>query len=108
MTASAGRKDDAGKLRLDLIAPEFERGLAGVLTYGAEKYGSHNWAKGLKYSRVYGAIRRHLLAWQMGEDLDPETGLPHLHHVACELMFLSTYEARGMGKQWDDLRKLVD
>ena len=103
-----GRKDDAGKLRLDLIAPEFEKGLAEVLTYGAAKYGPHNWAKGLKYSRVYGAIRRHLLAWQTGEDLDPETGLPHLYHAACELMFLSTYEERGMGDEWDDLRRKMN
>lgn len=100
-----GDKHDEGKLRLDLIAPEFEKGLAEVLTHGAEKYGPHNWEKGIHYSRVFGAIRRHLLAWQMGEDLDTETGLNHLYHAACELMFLCAYEERGMGKEWDDLRK---
>ena len=99
----AGIKYDKGKLRLDLVSPEFEKGLASVLTYGAEKYGPGNWEKGLKYSRVFGAIRRHLLAWQLGEDLDSETGIHHLHHAACELMFLSTYEERGM-TGWDDLR----
>lgn len=104
-TLKEGTKNDAGKLRLDLIPPEFEKGLAEVLTYGAKKYEPKNWEKGIKYSRVYASLRRHLLSWLMGEDIDPESGLPNLFLATFNLMALSTYEVRGMDKDWDDLRK---
>ena len=60
------------------------------LKYGAEKpgYGSHNWRGGLAYSRVIGAILRHILAINRGEDIDPESRLPHTAHLGCEVQFL--------------------
>ena len=59
----AGTKNDIGKLRMDLIPLEAEEALATVLTHGAKKYGDHNWRGGIQYHRIYGAMRRHLLAW---------------------------------------------
>ena len=41
-----GRKDDQGKARFELIAPEFLFALARVLTFGAAKYADRNWLKG--------------------------------------------------------------
>lgn len=73
-----------------------------VLAYGAEKYAARNWEQGLAYSRVYAAAQRHLLAYLSGQTLDPETGLPHLAHAGCCLMFLLTFEARGMAAKLDD------
>lgn len=102
-----GTKHDTGKLRMDLIPPEVEEALAQVLTKGAEKYDDRNWELGIKYSRVYGALRRHLLAWMKGKKIDDEWGLPHLSHAFCCLAFLLTYELRGMGEQWDDIHKPV-
>lgn len=83
-----GQKHDGSKPRTDLLptAPLFA--IADVLGFGAKKYAAHNWRAGLEYQRVYGAILRHLFAWQEGEDLDPETGLNHLAHAGCELLFL--------------------
>ncbi|KKN67766.1 hypothetical protein LCGC14_0457990 [marine sediment metagenome] len=103
----AGRKDDQEKLRLDLLSVPALRGLAAVLTHGAKKYDDRNWEKGIKFSRVYGAVLRHLLAWWDHEDDDPESGLLHLDHALCGLMFLSHYEhgrdALGLGyDDWDD------
>jgi hypothetical protein len=95
MTDSQGKKDDDGKPRMDLIPSEALFGLAQVLTFGAKKYAPRNWEKGLAFSRVFAAAQRHLWAWQRGEDLDPETGLSHLHHAACCIAFLQTYTARG-------------
>ena len=100
-----GTKFDEGKLRMDLITPEMEEVLADILTYGTIKYEDRNWEKGIKYHRVYGALRRHLLAWLKGEEIDKESGRSHLDHALCNLAFLVTYERRGMGKEWDDLRK---
>ena len=89
-----GRKDDSGKLRMDLLAPEFLLGTAEVLTFGANKYGDRNWEAGIKYSRVFAALMRHLWRWWASEPFDAETGMSHLKHAACCIMFLLAYEAR--------------
>jgi hypothetical protein len=98
-----GTKDDSGKLRMDLITPEMEEALASILTYGASKYEDRNWEQGIKYSRIYAAMRRHLLAWLKGEVFDNESGLPHINHAFCCLAFLVTYEARAGYEDLDDL-----
>lgn len=99
-------KQDGGKPRMDLLAPEFLSGTAAVLTFGAAKYEARNWEKGMSWGRVFGALMRHLWAWWGGESRDAETGLSHLHHAACCLMFLAAYEAREIGT--DDRKIPVD
>lgn len=84
-----GAKFDQGKARHDLVLPEFEDALAQVLTFGAEKYDAHSWKFVPEYKiRYYSALRRHLNAWRAGEKDDPESGLPHLAHAACNIYFL--------------------
>lgn len=88
-----GRKDDQGKNRLDLIEPEFIEGVGKVLTFGAEKYEENSWQKvDNAENRYYAAAMRHLLAWRRGEKIDPESGLNHLDHVACNIMFLQHFD----------------
>jgi len=90
-------KHDGGKPQMGLISSKFLVGLSGVLTFGAKKYQAHNWraGAGFKYSRLYDALQRHLTAWNDCEDKDPESGLSHLYHAACMLMFLAeTVETR--------------
>lgn len=94
----AGIKFDQDKPRHDLIPPESMDGLAKVLTFGAKKYNDRNWERGMDWGRVYAALQRHLLAWWGGQNLDPETGLSHLHHADACLAFLQTYEARNIGQ----------
>ena len=93
-----GRKSDTSKNPLDLLPVDALQAVGAVLQYGATKYEPRNWEKGLSWSRVYGAILRHLFAWWRGEDRDPESGLTHLSHAACCLLFLLTYELRKTGK----------
>jgi hypothetical protein len=93
-----GVKFDKGKRRLELIHPYFNDALSEVMTMGAEKYGDWNWYKGMDWSRVYGALQRHLNAWYQGAKKDQESGKSHLWHAACCLMFLIVYEAKGIGK----------
>lgn len=83
-----GTKYDSGKLRYDLIPISAEVALAEVLTYGAKKYAERDWEKGIAYSRVYAAARRHLAKWWEGVDLDSESKLAHLHHALCNIAFL--------------------
>lgn len=85
----AGIKFDGEKPRMDLLDPLALEGLATVLTFGAQKYAAHNWRKGIANTRLIAAMLRHLFAIMRGEDLDPESGLPHIDHVGCCWMFLS-------------------
>ena len=96
-SASEGRKNDSGKLRMDLIPPEAVEALAAVLTMGAAKYNDRNWENGFAWGRSCAALQRHFWAWMRGEDKDPESGLSHMAHVLCNAAFLVTFEARKVG-----------
>jgi len=63
--------------------PVLEMGLA--MMEGARKYGRHNYRiAGVRASVYYDACLRHLMAWYEGEDIDPDSGLPHLAKaMAC-------------------------
>lgn len=89
MSETAGAiKYDQGKVQMELVSPIALYQLAAVLTFGAKKYESWNWSKGLKLMRCFGAALRHMFSWMRGETLDPESGLPHLAHAMCNLMFM--------------------
>ena len=77
--------------RFDLIPTEPEKWLARVYGMGAAKYDDHNWRKGYAWSLSYAAMMRHLNAFWSGEDLDPESGLPHLAHAAWHCFTLMTF-----------------
>ena len=96
--AKGGHKDDQDKIRMELIPPELLEAVGDILTFGAKKYADRNWEHGMKWSRPFGALMRHMWAWWRGEDKDPETGRSHLWHAACCISFLVAYEARGDGE----------
>jgi hypothetical protein len=83
-------KFDTGKLDWSLLPLDSIEEILKVLEFGKQKYSAHNWSQGegFKYSRVFNAICRHLFAWARGEDLDPETGLSHIAHCGCNVLFL--------------------
>jgi len=62
-----------------------------ILTYGAAKYADRDWEKGIEWGRLFGAAQRHLWSFWRGEDIDPESGLPHLSHAACNILMLIEY-----------------
>jgi len=90
-------KRDAGKIEYSLLMDEFIEELVRVRMFGADKYEKWDWLNGLEYSRYMDAIRRHLKAFNVGEDLDRESGLHHLAHLACSAMFLYTFQKTGKG-----------
>lgn len=103
-----GAKFDTGKVRLELWSPDAEWGVGQVLTGGANKYDDRNWEKGILFSRVIGAIKRHRNAIERCEDIDPEWGLFHADHLMCEAMFLSHYfHNYEKYKKFDDRPKRV-
>lgn len=90
-TEKMGLKYDSEKPMAHLIDPNWIIETAEVLTFGANKYAPNNW-QGLEKERVLGAAYRHLLAYHSGEVLDQESGLPHLAHLSCCIMFLSYFD----------------
>lgn len=90
-----GAKLDTGKLDLTLVPPELAEQVARVMMLGAAKYTRGGWMHvedgPLRY---YAALKRHLHAFESGEDADPETGLHHLAHAATNLAFLLAFAAR--------------
>jgi len=91
LTGSA-LKFDSDKLPVNLLSSEALLQTAAVLKFGAEKYAEHNWRKGFLWSRPLAAAMRHLLAFNAGEDRDPESNLSHLAHAMCCVMFLLEFE----------------
>lgn len=90
-------KHDTGKVRLELLSVPAMEAIAEVMTFGAKKYAAHNWRKGFEWSRLFGAALRHLFAALRGEDKDPESGLPHLAHAGCCIMFLLEHYLCNLG-----------
>lgn len=101
--ANAGAKYDGEKVRWELLPYDALEAVAQVFTLGAHKYADRNWEHGIAYSRIVGALHRHLAAWFQGERYDPENGQPHLASVAWNALALLAYELRGMnGGSFDD------
>ena len=94
---------DAGKPRMDLIPPEALVRYGEVLAMGAAKYSERNWELGMDYGRCVASLLRHTAAFMAGEDIDPESGLPHMAHAMWNAGALLTYQDRGM-TQFDKRR----
>jgi hypothetical protein len=70
--------------------------IGAAMLSGACKYGSHNWRSiGVRSDVYYDAVQRHIMSWWEGETLDPESGAPHLAHVAACCIILLDAEAAG-------------
>lgn len=88
----AAVKHDAEKPDMSLLSSIALIKTAEVMTFGKRKYSAHNWRGGFAWSRLLSAAMRHLVAYIGGENKDPETGLSHLAHCACCVMFLLEFE----------------
>ena len=103
VSKEVGVKYDQGKLRFSLLPWIALREIVKVLMYGASKYTDRNWERGIVFSRLYDATIRHLNSWwEDREEADPETGLSHLAHAGCNILFLITYVVRGTVLRTDD------
>lgn len=91
MITGQGKRFDKEKLRFDLVPSFPQEQYAKVLTMGAKKYGDRNWEHGMAWSRVLGSLKRHIHAFECGEDHDKESGLLHMAHVMTNAAFLLEY-----------------
>lgn len=82
------------KDRWDLLPMRELQDVIKVVTYGAKKYAANNWVDVEEArERYYAAAQRHIVAWWLGESVDSDTGLPHLAHAVCDLLFLLGFSA---------------
>lgn len=79
---------NTGKPSWSLVDFKSLEPMVKVLEYGAIKYTPDNWKKGLPTLETCESLLRHTFAFMNGEDADPESGLDHLGHMMCNVMFL--------------------
>lgn len=92
-TANTAVRDDSEKTQWHLMPWEAVEEINKVLEFGAKKYAAHNWQRGdgFSYTRVLNSLLRHVFSYMRGEDSDPESGLSHLAHAGCNVLFLLYY-----------------
>lgn len=94
-----GIKHDDDKQRWDLLPYDALEHVVKVLTLGAKKYAEWNWMYVERAEdRYFAAAQRHLVAWRGGEGVDPETGVSHIAHAICCLLFLLSLRPNHGGK----------
>ena len=94
-----GTKDDKQKPRWSLLPKGTIGQVIAVLEFGADKYQVNNWQHVSNHQeRYYDAAMRHLEAWWNFERKDNESGLSHLAHAVCCLLFLMWFERRDFGE----------
>lgn len=104
-----GLRYNNNKPKMGLLPLLATQEIAKVLTYGAIKYAPFNWTKGLSWTETLDSALRHLTLWQLGETNDRESGLKHLAHAGCNILFLITYELfPGLYGRFDDRWKPVE
>lgn len=126
------RRYNTGKLRYALLPHRPIRDLVEVYTKGAHKYtiyendngdiiygkdipfeesaglrvvddGADNWRRGQPWTKSMESVKRHIAAWDMGEDMDSDLGTHHLANAAWGLLALLEYNYTK--KELDDREK---
>lgn len=91
------KKFDSDKVDLSLLPYTPLERIARILMFGEQKYGRDNWRECKEIRRYYNAAMRHLMDWNNGVRVDPETGKSPLHHAGCCILFMIELEERGDG-----------
>ena len=90
--STAGLKFDSEKLDWTLLPARPTAEVVKVLQHGAEKYARDNWQElSDPKQRYLAALLRHAFALVDGEEIDPESGLPHAAHIGCNALFLTHF-----------------
>lgn len=86
------------KVPFDTVPPAAIAYMSLAMGLGARKYGSFNWReKNVKATIYYAAMMRHMHAWFDGQELDPESGYPHIAHaLACAAILADATEGGNL------------
>ena len=98
-STTKGVKYDSSKLRWSLLPLEALQDVVSVLEFGAKKYAPDNWKHvDNAQARYWDAAMRHLVAYKIDNKTDSETGLSHLAHAVCCLLFLQHFDNEDNNK----------
>lgn len=94
------QKFDEGKRDYTLLPINELEQVLDVLEFGAKKYKPNAWKdvpNGLE--RYKKAMLRHLMEYLKGNELDSESGLEHLSHLATNVLFVMYFEKELKNKK---------
>lgn len=103
LTSPTGGRKGSKLERFDLLPVEPLTALARHYGVGAEKYterddagnvihdGANNWRLGYNWSLSFASLMRHAFAFWSGEDIDEETGTPHIVAAAWHCFALAWF-----------------
>lgn len=100
-TAKKNDKKD-GKVPLEYLRMDGISEMCEVFAFGANKYGKDNYLLGHHVDQLTAAALRHILAYQAGQELDPETGKSHVAHAQATLSMLQTQKTLGTLRRDDE------
>lgn len=96
LESNNGTKLDQGKLSYTLLPFKAITEVVKVLEFGKQKYAKDNWQKVPNGKERYiDAALRHIISYIGGETTDPESGLHHLAHATCCLLFAIWFDLVG-------------
>ena len=70
--------------------------------------GAHNWRNGFEWTRLIAAAFRHLVSIAKCEDIDKESGEPHVFHLLCMVSFIAEHQIDNLGNDDRYREKLYD
>jgi hypothetical protein len=98
---------DSGKLDILLLPNSGIEGIVRVFQRNTKehggKYDRFNWRKGIYWSKLCASLLRHTYRILAGEFIDPESGEPHVYHIAANAVMLG--ELMQTHKHLDDISK---
>lgn len=95
--ATTGGRKGVKLTRVGALDPVALIAVARVAGHGATKYATFNYLKGYDWSKSFDAMQRHALLFWSGEDIDPESGQPHIAMAAWHAMALTSFMLRPAG-----------
>lgn len=90
-TSETGGQKAGNDERHDLIPVGPLRKLAQLYGFGVKKYAADNWRRGYDWRLSFAAMLRHAWKFWGGEDIDPESGVPHTIAVAWHAFALTDF-----------------
>jgi len=94
-TIKEGKKSDSGKPDYSLLTRPMVESMIAALMYGENKYSRGNFKGGFTNTRLLAAAMRHIMAFNDGEDFDPESNVNHLGHAMAALAMCLDNRAEG-------------
>lgn len=98
VTSATGGEKGQKSSRLGSIDPRALSTLGEVAGFGEQKYARLNYLNGYAWSLSFDALQRHLMAFWAGQDLDEESGLPHVAHAAWHCLALLAFMQHELGE----------